>query len=285
MRAVIPVVVVLALAALVAYEHAMPGVEGSAEHHRGKSAPNPTAVPAPSATPSSSATVPHAVAPTPTARVAASPLTTSIPPALKPSTELPETLELTIPPAPGAKAASSRALTRAQAVASVIGSREFQETVTPLARLYLATFGRYPDYEGINYYTGQREEARPLAEIADEFVASREFADRYGELDNAAFVERMFENVLGYASQADVRGYWVWELESGRMTRGQVLLDLAESGAFRERSANHVFVSTAYVEILRRTPDAEGYARWVAHLDAGNSRRSVIDGLLGGRQP
>jgi hypothetical protein len=198
--------------------------------------------------------------------------------------DLPPTLELvSLPSVPGAPAARPRTITRAEAVAAAMVSRDYQDTVTPLARLYLATFNRFPDYEGINYYTGQREEARPLHEIADEFVGGREFRQLYGELDNAAFVQRVFENVLGNPSQADVRGYWVSELDSGRMTRGQVLIDLAESGAFRERSANRVFVSTAYLEILRRTPDPEGYARWVAHLDAGNPYRSVIDGLLARR--
>ena len=171
----------------------------------------------------------------------------------------------------------------AEAVESVIGSKEFQETVTPLARLYLATFGRYPDYEGLNYYTGQREEARPLHEIADEFTGSREFELRYGQLDNAQFVELIFKNVLGHSSQTDVRNYWVGEIEAGRMTRGQVLVDLAESGAFRERSAAQVFVSTAYTEILHRTPDPAGYNYWVAQLQAGQPPSTVINGLLGGR--
>ena len=195
-----------------------------------------------------------------------------------------ETLELvSIPTITGSKAAAPRTITRAEAVASVIRSREYQDTVTPLARLYLATFGRFPDYEGINYYTGQREEARPLASIADEFVGSPEFRQLYGNPDNAQFVELMFENVLGNPGQADVRNYWIEELNTGRMTRGQVLIDLAESGFFRERSNNQILVSTAYIEILRRTPDPEGYARWVAHLNAGNPYRSVIDGLLATR--
>jgi hypothetical protein len=194
------------------------------------------------------------------------------------------TLELvSLPAIPGGSMAPAKTITRAQAVASAMTSRDFQETVTPLARLYFATFGRYPDYEGLNYYTGQREEARPLHEIASEFVGSREFALRYGELDNAQFVELLFNNILGHASQADVRDYWVGEISAGRMTRGQVLVDLAESGAFRERSAHQVFVSTAYTEILRRTPDPAGYDYWVGQLRAGQPANSVINGLLGGR--
>jgi hypothetical protein len=211
------------------------------------------------------------------------PQVAAIPAPIEPTPSLPPTLELvSLPTIPGTKAAAPKTISRAQAVASVIGSREFQETVNPLARLYLAAFGRYPDYEGLNYYTGQREEARPLHEIATEFTRSREFEARYGELDNAQFVELIFTNVLGNPSQADVRNYWVNEIDAGRMTRGQVLVDLAESGAFRERSAAQVFVSTAYTEILRRTPDPNGYNYWVAQLQAGQPPSRVIDGLLNG---
>ena len=198
-----------------------------------------------------------------------------------PGSNLPNTLELVaLPAAPGAPAPAPKAISRTEALASVIGSREFQDTVSPLARLYFATFGRFPDYEGLNYYTGQREEARPLAEIATEFAGSREFEQRYGELSNAEFVARIAANVLGHESQADVRAYWTDALDAGRMTRGQVIVDLAESGMFRERTSNEVFVSTAYTEVLRRTPDPAGYAFWVAQLEAGVPRDNVIDGLL-----
>jgi hypothetical protein len=177
----------------------------------------------------------------------------------------------------------SRALTRAEALASVIRSPEYQDTVPPLARLYFATFGRYPDYEGLNHYTGVREGGMTLAEIAEEFAHGREFAIRYGSLGNYEFVELLFVNVLGNPHQADVRAYWVSQLDSGEMTRGQVIVDLSESGAFRERSANRVFVSTAYTELFQRTPEPNSYAHWVGMLDQGHPRRTVIDGLLGGR--
>src|SRR5688572_25165971 len=126
-----------------------------------------------------------------------------IPTPLPPAARLPATLELvTFPNLAGAPASSPpKSITRTEALASVMASEQFQETVTPLARLYFATFGRYPDYEGLNHYTGQREEARPLDAIATEFVGSREFQRLYGLLDNNEFVERMFVNILGHAAQ------------------------------------------------------------------------------------
>lgn len=202
----------------------------------------------------------------------------SPPPSAAPLLEL-----VTIARAPGSPPAAPRPISPTEAVDSVMRSPEFQDTVSPLARLYFAAFGRFPDYDGLNHYTGVREGGTTLAEIANEFARGREFEIRYGPLDNAEFVARILANVLGNASQADVRAYWAGELDAGRMTRGQVIADLAESGMFRERTANQVFVSTAYAEILRRTPDGDGYRHWVSILDAGYPATTVIDGLLASR--
>lgn len=188
---------------------------------------------------------------------------------------------VTILPQPGTP--SPRPLTPSQAIDAAMQSPEFQDTVNPLARLYFATFGRYPDYEGLNYYTGQREGGSRLAEIADEFARGREFDMRYGDLSNSEFVARILSNVLGNESQADVRAHWTAELDAGRMTRGQVIVDLAESGMFRERTANQVFVSAAFAEVLRASPQPAEFTRWVAFLDAGNSPGALINGLLGRR--
>ena len=196
--------------------------------------------------------------------------------------KLPATLELvTFGPSVGPLApVQHTTITRTEAVAAAMGSQAFQETVTPLARLYFAALGRFPDYEGLNYYTGQREDARPLDAIANEFAGSKEFEARYGALDNAEFVARILSNVLGHRSQADVREHWTAELDSGRMTRGQVIVDFSESGAFQERVANEVFVATAYTEVLQRTPDPKAFTYWVAQRAGGQPASAVIEGLL-----
>ena len=221
----------------------------------------------------------------PIAATAAAGMTTDVAPGAATATmdRGPSTLlELvTIIPQPGVP--SKVALTPTQAIDAVMSSPDYQETVSPLARLYFATFGRYPDYEGLNYYTGQREGGSGLPEIAEEFARGREFDMRYGDLSNAEFVARIISNVLGNESQADVRAHWTRELDAGRMTRGQVIVDLAESGMFRERTANQVFVSAAYAEVLRAAPAPGDFSRWVTFLDAGNPQRAMIDGLLARR--
>ncbi|MEO7810818.1 MAG: DUF4214 domain-containing protein [Usitatibacter sp.] len=164
---------------------------------------------------------------------------------------------------------------------TAIDSEESSNAVAPLARLYFAFMDRAADYEGLNYYIGERDGGMSLESIAEEFAGSTEFGLRYGELDHAAFVDRVFRNVFDASPDAAQRAYWIARLESG-MTRGQVMLAFSESAAFRTASSNEVFVTMAYAEALRREPDPAGFARWVRFLDAGNPREAVIAGLLGG---
>jgi hypothetical protein len=181
------------------------------------------------------------------------------------------------------RALPSGAKAPAQAIMSRLDSDEFTETVSPLARLYFAYFDRAPDYEGLGYYIGERERGTPLDTIAEEFAGSLEFDLRYGEVDNAAFVDRVFENVFGAPADAMQRAYWISQLDAGHFTRGGMMLAFSESPAFRMATGNEVLVAIAYAETLGRAPDPSDFARWVAFLDAGNPPRALIDRLLADR--
>ena len=183
-----------------------------------------------------------------------------------------------------ADASASRRAARAEEqleeIASVLQSPEFESAMAPVARLYLAYFGRLPDFEGFQYYIDERDGGRTLDKIADEFAGSREFELRYGQVDNAGFLDRMAGNVSPGGLQPAERAFWLAQLESGAVTRGQVMLALSESHGFRGATDNEVFVAIAYGEILRRAPDVSDRSRWVAFLDAGNPRAALIAELL-----
>ena len=172
-----------------------------------------------------------------------------------------------------------------EAIASIIGSDSSEDTAAPVARLYFAYFNRAPDFEGFNYYIAEREGARPLDAIAEEFAGSREFEMRYGLVDNAAFVDRVSQNVLGGPADASQRAYWLEQLDSGGMTRGELMLAFSESTTFRAQVGDEVFVTRAYAETLRRAPEPTELLHWVSFLDAGNPRIAVIDGLRGASLP
>ena len=184
---------------------------------------------------------------------------------------------------PGVRELAPGSQELSEVIAANIAAEEFQEIASPLARLYLAFFARPPDHEGFDYYIGERERGEPLDALADEFAGSEEFNARYGTLDNAAFVERVLRNISGFPGDAVEVAYWVDQIESGRMTRGQVMLVFSESPAYRAMTANEVFVAMAYAETLGRAPAPADLSRWVRFLDAGNPRRALIDVLLADR--
>jgi hypothetical protein len=168
-----------------------------------------------------------------------------------------------------------------EALVRLLTAPEYAANVAPVARLYLAAFERLPDYEGFEHYVSERGRGARLAAIADEVATSPEFVQRYGALDNAAFVDRIRQNVLGDVQMPPGwRDAWAGQLESGHMTRGEVMMALSESPEFRAVTEHEVFVSMAYAQALQRAPDPGAVTRWVDFLDAGNSREAMLAGVL-----
>jgi hypothetical protein len=169
-------------------------------------------------------------------------------------------------------------MTRAAIVAQFLGSTEFEAMAAPVTRLYLSYFLRIPDYGGLDFWITRFRGGESLESISSQFVASPEFSARYGSLDNAQFIDRVYRNVLGRAPDAGGEAFWTGKLAT--MTRGQLMLAFSESPEFRSLTANEVLVTMLYAGMLRRAPEAAGFAHWVSYLDAGNSREALIQTFL-----
>jgi Ca2+-binding RTX toxin-like protein len=90
-------------------------------------------------------------------------------------------------------------------------------------RLYQATLDRVPDAAGQAGWTELlATDARTLAGVAAGFVGSAEFQSVYGALSNAAFVELLYQNVLGRAADAGGLAGWTNALAGGT-SRAQVV--------------------------------------------------------------
>lgn len=121
------------------------------------------------------------------------------------------------------------------------------ETSPPLSalqsqvlRLYQAIFDRPPDEEGFQFWAGQLSTGQTLPDMAAAFVSSPEFEDRYGpSLSDAQFVDALYLNVLSRGGEPDGRAFWIDQLETGTMTRVEVLV------AFSESSENVIRTGTA----------------------------------------
>ena len=97
-------------------------------------------------------------------------------------------------------------------------------------RLYNAAFKRLPDADGLKYWIDMLSSgANSDRVISKSFLASDEFADRYGSnVSNGQYVETLYTNILGRDYDQGGYNYWVGKLDEGR-ERYQLLINFAES--------------------------------------------------------
>lgn len=117
-----------------------------------------------------------------------------------------------------------------------------------IARLYSAAFDRAPDLPGLSFwedvYSRSISSAAKSAgyyvalaqtntgsggSIATGFMQSSEFQNKYGALNDSAFVNLLYQNVLGRAPDQAGLDFWVNQLGPAHQTREVVLVGFAES--------------------------------------------------------
>jgi hypothetical protein len=159
-------------------------------------------------------------------------------------------------------------------------------TAEDVARIYGATLGRGPDVAGLEYWTAQVDDSNvPLSVVASSFTTSPEFIQDYGSLSDGAFVNQLYENVLGRAADASGAQYWDGVLASGA-SRGTVVLGFAESQENETKT-----ISTAgdvdnaeayrlYQAALDRAPDASGLSYWSSTLANGVTPTQVAQNFI-----
>ena len=97
-------------------------------------------------------------------------------------------------------------------------------------RLYQAAFDRTPDEAGLSCNTHLLDAGLTNTQMSAAFVASAEFQNMYGaNSSNAQFVSALYANVLDRAP--DPAGYagWMGYLDSGQLSRADVLIGFSES--------------------------------------------------------
>ena len=173
------------------------------------------------------------------------------------------------------------ALTPVALVEQFINSAEFGQSVEPVARLYLAFFGRDPDFNGLMYWAGQIRSGYPLQGVADFFAGSPEFRAMYGSLNNQAFIDLVYRNVLGRPADLGGINYWINQLAAGALNRGGIMVNFSESPEYRNATWARIDVVAAYLGFLRRSPDPAGLNYWQGVLWAGQGMGGLINGFIG----
>jgi len=102
-----------------------------------------------------------------------------------------------------------------------------EETLT---LLYDTVFNRAPDAKGLATWTNELAKTGvQLNDLADTFMQSQEFTNLYGEnLSDDAFIEALYSNSLGRASDDAGKAHWLEQLNSGT-PRSEILTGFSES--------------------------------------------------------
>lgn len=111
------------------------------------------------------------------------------------------------------------------------------EMTDSITRLYTAFFERQPEQGGFEFWIEEYSSGRwNLDRMARQFVVSDEFVETYGSLTNEEFVDLIYQNIQGRPGEPTGRAFWIDELNSGRMTRGRVMIFFSESEEYVTRS-------------------------------------------------
>jgi hypothetical protein len=155
-----------------------------------------------------------------------------------------------------------------------------------VARLYMATLGRAPDVPGLQFWAGQMDNAHvPLSDIATSFTNSPEFIQDYGTLSNNAFVQQLYQNVLGRPADTGGLQFWGNQLASGA-SRGAIVIGFSQSPEYEDKTlsmggdVHNAEAYRLYVAGLGRAPDADGEAYWSSQLAGGATSTAVAQGFV-----
>ncbi len=91
-----------------------------------------------------------------------------------------------------------------------------------LTKLYIATFDRAPDVDGINYWISTNMN---LEQVAQSFFDQDETRNKYPSgVSTGEFVVKIYENLFKRSPDRDGQSYWVSELDSGNIVSSSFIL-------------------------------------------------------------
>jgi hypothetical protein len=116
-------------------------------------------------------------------------------------------------------------------------ARDLSENI---ALLYEAALDRMPDISGLNYWIDRAETGVSIVQIANSFINSNEFQEKYDASTDEAFLSQLYANVLDRAPDASGQDYWLGKMNQG-MSQAEVLNSFAVS---EENQSNSDWLSS-----------------------------------------
>jgi hypothetical protein len=167
-----------------------------------------------------------------------------------------------------------------------VGRFDATGSAEEVAHLYQAAFDRRPDAGGLDFWANQLDAGTSTGrDVASAFTGTSEFQATYAGLDNTAFVQRLYNNVLDRDGEAGGVAFWADRLGQGE-TRGDVLLGFSESFENVVRTTSFTGdreygqAYRLYEAALDREPEAAGLQFWFDRLQGGASLTSVSQNFV-----
>lgn len=162
-----------------------------------------------------------------------------------------------------AGALNSGAATRQDVVLGFSDSAEFKLKTAPglanglwapdpaavdVLRVYLAMLDRLPDAGGLAHWTNAHKGGGvTTGQLETAFIGSAEFGAKYGATSNAGFVDLLYRNVLDRVADAGGAAFWAEALDTGRLSRAEVVHGFAFSDEMTAKVLPYVSDGIAFV--------------------------------------
>lgn len=150
-------------------------------------------------------------------------------------------------------------------------------TQAQLTELYLAYFGRPPDFDGIQFYTSNP--AATMTSVAAGFSASPESTALYGSVFGAAQVNAIYQNLFNRSAEPAGLAYWTAEVAAGRLTAAGAAQAILQGAQNTDKTTvtNKIALSTAFVAQLDTNAEIIGYSGTASAASARAFLATVTD--------
>ena len=121
-------------------------------------------------------------------------------------------------------------------------------TLENVSRLYIATFNRSGDANGVKYWI---DSGLSLEQIADSFFYQKETQDKYPpNMTTPAFVEAVYKNLFNRLPDLAGASYWIEQINKGYISRSQFILAMVNGAKGDDLMTliNKTSVSLVFIE-------------------------------------
>nr|WP_298523231.1 DUF4214 domain-containing protein [uncultured Halomonas sp.] len=111
-------------------------------------------------------------------------------------------------------------------------------------QLYVAYYGRPADKEGLNYWA-DRIEAEGVGNVVSAFGNSSEFQEQYGDLENDALVENLYQQLFSRSADASGLEYYTGVLTRGEKSLAEIALTISNAAVGSDKTVLNTKIDAA----------------------------------------